>query len=68
MRGRLNIHDRSSEDSEIMKFVYLALWLAGGGLIAVEMHTCLSLLRICELRHEAEAEATSDILIVREKA
>ena len=51
-----------------MKFVCLALWLAGGGLIALEIYTCLSLLRICELRHEAEAEATWNTLIGRESA
>ena len=50
-----------------MKFIYLALWLAGGGLIALEICTCLSLLHICELRHEAEAQAIWDVLIVRER-
>jgi len=48
-----------------MKLLYLALWLAGGGLLALEIYTCLSFLRVCELRHEAEAQATWDILVGR---
>jgi len=48
-----------------MKFVYLALCLAGGGLITLEICTWLSLLCICELRHEAEIETTWNLLIRR---
>ena len=51
-----------------MKLLYLALWLSGGALLALEICTCLSLLRLCALRQEAEAQATWDLLLRRESA
>lgn len=51
-----------------MKLFYFGLWLAGGGLIAMEAYVCWRFLKVCELRHEAEAQELWEVLVGSEKA
>jgi len=50
-----------------MKLTYFLLWLAGGGLVSLTTFACLNLLRICQMRHDAEHEAVWDILLPTDK-
>ena len=50
-----------------MKLTYFLLWLAGGGLIALEANVCLNFLRVCESKHEAEARELWEQLVLQEK-
>lgn len=49
-----------------MKLAYFMLWLAGGGLVILEAYIGWKFLKVCELKHEAEAQELWEIL-VREK-
>lgn len=51
-----------------MKLPYFLLWLAGGGLIAIQAYVGWKLLRVCELKHEAEARELWEILVRQERA
>ena len=46
-----------------MKLTFFLLWLAGGGLVSLTAFACVNLLRICQVRQEAEHEAVWDILL-----
>ena len=49
-----------------MKLSYFILWLAGGGLVALETYIFWNFLQVCESRHEAAAQELWDILVHRE--
>jgi len=51
-----------------MKLLFLLLWLAGGGLVACTIYVCVSLLRVCEARQDAQHEAVWNLLVVRDQA
>lgn len=51
-----------------MKLAYLLLWFAGGGLIALEVYVGWKCLKVCQLKHEAEAQELWDILIRQGRA
>lgn len=51
-----------------MKLIFLLLWLAGGGLIASTVYFCVSLLRLCEARQDAQHEEVWNLLVVRDQA
>lgn len=46
-----------------MKLAYFLLWLAGGGLVALEIYVCVKLLHSCESRQEADHEQLWDLLV-----
>ena len=46
-----------------MKLAYFFLWLAAGGLTALETYVLWKFLRTCESRHEAEAQELWDVLV-----
>jgi len=50
-----------------MKLAYFLLWLAGGGLTAVQAYVGWKFLKVCELRHEAEAQELWEILVPQER-
>ena len=50
-----------------MKLAYFLLWLTGGGLIALQAYVGWRFLRVCELKHEAEAQELWDMLVPRER-
>ena len=47
---------------------YFLLWLAGGGLIALEAYVGWKFLKVCALKHEAEAQELWDMLVRQERA
>lgn len=51
-----------------MKLIFLLLWLAGGGLVAVTVYFCVNLLRVCEARQDAEHEEVWNLLVARDRA
>jgi hypothetical protein len=51
-----------------MKLAYFMLWLAGGGLVALETYVFRKFLRVCESRHETEAQELWEILVREERA
>jgi len=51
-----------------MKLAYFLLWVAGGGLMALETYLFGKFLRVCEYRHEAEARELWEILVAQERA
>jgi hypothetical protein len=55
------------QGEEEMKLAYFLLWLAGGGLIALETYIFWKFLRVCESRHEAEAQELWEILVRQER-
>lgn len=51
-----------------MKLAYFLLWLAGGGLIALEAYVGWKFLKACELKHDAEAQDLWKILVHQERS
>jgi len=51
-----------------MKLAYFLLWLADGGLVAVEAYVGRKFLKLCELKPEAEAQELWDLLVRQERA
>ncbi len=48
-----------------MKPLFFLLWLAGGGLVAIETYVCVNLLKLCEIRQSAYDEQLWEFLVNR---
>ena len=46
-----------------MKLSYFLLWLAGGGLVLVEIYFCSSLLRFSQVHEDAQDERLWELLL-----
>jgi hypothetical protein len=51
------------QESNIMKLPYFLLWLAGGGLVLVEIYFCSSLLRFSQVHEDAQDERLWELLL-----
>ena len=46
-----------------MKLHYFLLWLAGGGLVLVEIYFCSGLLRLSQIHEDAEDQRIWELLL-----
>ncbi|HUL32343.1 MAG TPA: hypothetical protein VL128_00555 [Candidatus Eisenbacteria bacterium] len=50
-----------------MKLLFLLLWLAGGGSVALAIGLCVNLLWLCQSRLDAEDEAVWNLLVPKDR-